>query len=374
MLELSELRCEYAVNPLGIDAACPRLSWVAKAAGRGQRQSAFQVLAASTPENLERGVADLWDSGKVKSDAFLVEYSGRPPGSGDRCWWMVRAWDSEGLPGPYSEAAWFEMGLLSPADWQANWIGFPGAWPGKALYFRRDFVLNKPVRQARIYMVGLGWSELRVNGRRVNDRVLDPPQSVYSKRVLYSTDAVEEFLRSGNNSIGVICGNGWYGAARLLLQMNIEFEDGTTTQIFSGSRIHESWSVSTGPVQENSVYDGELYDARLENPDWDSPLVRPTSSLWAGEADGPAGKRVAAALEPIRVVETRAAQQVSQPKPGIYVFDLGQNIAGWARLRVRGQAGTRVSMKYAETLLLDGTGQPREPALCARRGCVHSQR
>lgn len=240
MLELNELRCEYAVNPLGIDAACPRLSWVAKAEGRGQRQSAFQVLAASTPENLERGVADLWDSGKVKSDAFLVEYGGRPPGSGDRCWWKVRAWDSEGLPGLYSEAAWFEMGLLSPADWQANWIGFPGAWPGKALYFRRDFELNKPVRRARIYMVGLGWSELRVNGRRVNDRVLDPPQSVYSKRILYSTDAVEEFLRSGNNSIGVICGNGWYGSARLLLQMNIEFEDGTTTQIFSGSRIYES--------------------------------------------------------------------------------------------------------------------------------------
>lgn len=355
MLTLSDLRCEYAVNPLGIDAALPRLSWVASARGRGQCQGAWQVLASSTREGLERNEVDLWDSGKVDSGACLVEYGGRALGSGERCWWKARAWDRNREPGPYSEIAWFEMGLLSPADWRARWIGFPGAWPGKALYFRRNFQLEKPVRRARVYMVGLGWSELRVNGQKVNDRVLDPPQSNYSKRVLYSTDAVEGFLRLGSNTIGVTCGNGWYGTVRLLLQMNISFEDGTTTQVFTGSGMREAWLVSTGPVQENSVYDGELYDARLENPDWDSPLAPPKSYLMAAEADGPAGKRVAAALEPIRVVETLPPRQVTNPAAGVFVFDLGQNIAGWARLRVHGEAGTRVSLKYAEILYPDGT-------------------
>jgi hypothetical protein len=244
-LILSDLRCEYMPNPLGIDVSHPRLSWVATAAGRGQVQSAWQVQAASTRERLEGGDADLWDSGKVDTSAFMVEYGGRTLASGERCWWKVRVWDGSGQPGHYSEAAWFEMGLLSPADWHADWIGVPAAWPGKALYFRRDFKLDQPLRRARIYMIGLGWSELRVNGQRVNDRVLDPPQSDYAKRLLYSTDAVEDFLRPGNNTIGVICGNGWYGAARLLLQMNIEFEDGRTEQVCTESNWAAPWLVST---------------------------------------------------------------------------------------------------------------------------------
>ncbi|MBE0697986.1 MAG: family 78 glycoside hydrolase catalytic domain, partial [Anaerolineaceae bacterium] len=355
MLALNNLRCEYLINPLGIDAACPRLSWVASGGERGQRQAAYQILAAATRDDLERGEANLWDSGKMESSASLVEYGGRSLRSGERGWWKVRIWDMHDQVGEYSSPAWFEMGLLSPADWRADWIGFPGAWPGKAVYFRRDFQLTKPVRRARIYMVGLGWSELRVNGHKVNDRVLDPPQSNYGKRLLYSTDAVEAHLRPGNNTIGVICGNGWYGTVRLLLQMQIEFNDGTTTQIVSENGASEAWIVSTGPVQENSIYDGELYDARLENEDWDSPLVPPVTWLGAACVDGPAGKRVSAALEPIRVVETRSARSISQPRPGIFVFDLGQNIAGWARLRVSGERGIQISMRYAESLYPDGT-------------------
>lgn len=357
MLTLSELRCEYAINPLGIDAAHPRLSWVPNAEGRNQSQTAYQVLAASTPERLEGTPSpDLWDSGRVASPAILVEYGGRPLSSGERGWWKVRVWDATGQPGPYSETAWFEMGLLSPEDWQAQWIGYPAAWPGKALYFRRDFQVAKPVRRARVYMAGLGWSELRVNGQRVNDRVLDPPQSDPGQRVLYSTDAVEGFLRQGNNTLGVICGNGWYGTVRLLLQLNLDFEDGSTAQIRSSSPSPEAWWVSSGPILENSIYDGEVYDARLEQPNWDSPEVKhPERGQAAVCTDGPAGKRVAAALEPIKVVGTVRAKTVTRPKPGITVFDLGQNIAGWARLRVSGEAGKRISLRFAESLYADGT-------------------
>ncbi len=356
MLTVTDLRCEYTSNPLGIDAAHPRLSWVLHAQGRNQRQTAYQILAATTRERLEGDDSpDLWDSGKIESSAILVEYGGHPLASGEHCWWKVRVWDVEDQPGLYSELAWFEMGLLSPEDWQADWIGFPGAWPGQALYFRRDFRLEKPVRRARIYMAGLGWSELRVNGQRVNDRALDPPQTNYGKRILYSTDAVEGFLRPGNNTIGVTCGNGWYGTIRFLLQMNIVFEDGSISQIYTQTYSPEPWLVSTGPIQANSIYDGEVYDARLENPNWDSPDMPPRNRLVAACVDSPGGKLSAAALEPIRVVETLQAKRISQPRPGMYVFDLGQNIAGWARLRVRGEAGTRVTLRFAESLYPDGT-------------------
>lgn len=354
-LEIKDTRCEYAVNPLGIDAAHPRLSWAAFAPGRGYSQCAYQVQAASTPERLASGAPDLWDTGKVAGGEMLVEYGGRSLGSGERCWWRVRAWDQADQPGDYSPPAWFEMGLLSPSDWQADWIGFPGSWPGKALYFRRDFELEKPVRRVRVYMVGLGWSELHVNGQKANDRVLDPPQSTYAKRVLYSTDAVEAYLKPGKNTIGVICGNGWYGTPRLLLQMNIDFEDGTSTRLATDTSWPSPWLVFTGPVQENSVYDGEVYDARLEEIGWDSPQVSPRAPLVAACADGPEGRRVAAPLEPIRVVETLRPQNITCPRPGISVIDLGQNIAGWARLRVRGEAGQRVTLKFAETIYPDGT-------------------
>jgi len=290
----------------------------------------------------------------VSDQSIHVRYQGKELGSHAQCFWQVRVWDKAGKASPWSKPGRWTMGLLSPADWHADWIGVPAAWPGKALYFRRDFKLDQPLRRARIYMIGLGWSELRVNGQRVNDRVLDPPQSDYAKRLLYSTDAVEDFLRPGNNTIGVICGNGWYGAARLLLQMNIEFEDGRTEQVCTESNWAAPWLVSTGPVQENSIYDGELYDARLEKTGWDSSQVPPLFDMVAECTDGPAGKRVAAALEPIRVVETLAVRAVAQPRPGIFVFDLGQNIAGWARLHVRGEAGARITLKYAETLYPDG--------------------
>ena len=199
------------------------------------------------------------------SAANLVAYAGKPLASELGVWWRVRAWDGEDRPGPYSAPAYFEMGLLAPEDWDADWIGFPGAWPGKAMYFRRDFKIEKPVRRARIYMAGLGYSELRVNGRKANDRVLDPPQTDYSKRVLYSTDAVETLLRPGNNTIGVICGNGWYGSARLLLQMHLDYTDGTSERIVTETYWPQPWLVFTGPLLENSIYDGETYDARLEN-------------------------------------------------------------------------------------------------------------
>lgn len=355
MLTLSELRCEYAVDPLGIDVAWPRLSWIATAEGRGQLQTAYQLLAATSRTGLECDEPDLWDSGKIVSAANLVTYAGQALTGELGVWWRVRAWDGEDRPGPYSAPAYFEMGLLAPEDWDAAWIGFPGAWSGKAMYFRRDFKIEKPVRRARIYMAGLGYAELRVNGHKANERVLDPPQTDYSKRVLYSTDAVETLLRRGNNTLGVICGNGWFGSARLLLQMHIDYTDGSRETIVTETFWPQPWLVFPGPLVENSIYDGETYDARLENSRWDDPDAKPPAGLVASCADSPGGKLEAAALEPIQVVETRRAVRISTPAPGVYVFDMGQNMAGWSRLRVRGTAGCRVLLRFAESIYPDGT-------------------
>lgn len=354
MITPGSLRCEYQNNPFGIDAKQPRLSWMLQSTERNQFQTAFQILAATSLEKLE-SAPDLWDSGRVQSSAILVPYNGRQLASGERCWWKVRVWDAQGQPGPNSDPAWFEMGLLNEEDWKANWIGFPGGWPGKAVYFRRDFKVEKPLCSARVYMAGLGWSELYVNGQRVNDRVLDPPQSLYGKRVLYSTDAVEEFLHPGKNTLGVICGCGWYGTPRLILQMNLVYQDGSTATVCSSGSWPDPWVVSTGPLQENSVYDGEVYDARLEDPNWAVPVGTGKGWITACFAEGPGGRLTAANLEPIRVVETLQPKSLQQPRPGIFVFDLGQNFAGWARLRASGPVGTQISLRYAESIYPDGT-------------------
>ena len=355
MLALTNLRCEYAENPLGIDSPHPRLAWMPTArGGRDHFPSAYQVWAATTPEGLAHGAPDLWDSGKVRSEAVQVEYGGRPLRSGERCYWQARAWDENDQPGPFSGPAWFEMGLLSAEDWQAEWIGCPPLWPARPLYFRRDFTLEKPVRRARVYMAGLGWSELYVNGQRANDRVMDPPQSDYSRRVYYTTDAVEGLLRPGKNAIGVICGPGWYGTVRVLLQLNIEYSDGSTEKIYSQTNWAVPWQINGGPILESGVYSGETYDARQEIAGWGDPDA-PNEGINSYAADGPGGRLAAAPLEPIRVVQTLRARSISQPMPGVYVFDLGQNIAGWARLRVHGPAGTRISLRFAENRYPDGT-------------------
>ncbi len=380
MLTTANLRCEYASTPLGIDAAAPRLSWELQADARGAAASAYQVQAASSLERLTAASPDLWDSGKVVDTAQLVAYGGPAPGSRRRVYWRVRAWDTDDAPGPWAAATWFEMGLLHAVDWEADWIGYPAGWTGRALYFRRPFHLERPVRLARAYICGLGYYELRINGQKIGDHVLDPATTSYDQRVLYVTYDVTDVLRNGagqagENMLGVIVGHGWYGAPKLLLQLEMVHDDGTSTRILSPSG---PWQVGTGPIVQNSIYDGEVYDARLERPGWELPVGMHTESppstsgqaapapggsvseptaQWARPhvTDPPGGRLVAQMLPPIRITETLSAQRVAEPHPGIFVYDLGQNISGWARIRVEGPAGTRITLRFAESLYADGT-------------------
>ncbi|MDH7480629.1 MAG: family 78 glycoside hydrolase catalytic domain [Armatimonadota bacterium] len=219
--------------------------------------------------------------------------------------------------------------------------------PKIAPLFRREFELPKPVKWARAYVTGLGYCELHLNGRKVGDRVLDPAYTVFDKRVLYSTYDVTEMLRQGRNAVGVILGKGWYSKSpRFILQLNIMFEDGTRTSIVTDSH----WKRGNSPILENSLYHGEVYDARLEQPGWDAPGFDDSKWEPAETVPSPTQKLSAEVIQPIRVSETIKPKAVTSPKEGIWVYDFGQNFSGWCRLKVSGPAGTEVRLRYAEVL------------------------
>lgn len=336
-----DLRTEYLVNPLGIDTKWPRFSWVSGHSERGQSQTAFEILVSTRPE-VEEG--DLWSSGKVLSgDSSQVVYRGKDLSSGQACYWKVRVWDKNGRVSPFSQVARFETGLFSRQDWQGTWIG-------GANQLRKEFKLKGRVRRARAYICGLGYHELRINGCKVGQNVLDPGWTTFDKRVLYVTHDVTRFLQEGENAVGVMLGEGWYRDRALLFQLNIDLEGGQEIRIVSD----QTWRAKNGPVISSTIYNGETYDARLETPGWDRPGYDDRNWAPAEKVNGPKGELSAQMMPPIQVVDTIVPLRMMNPKPGVYVFDMGQNFSGWVRLRVSGPAGTTVRMRFAELIYEDG--------------------
>ncbi len=367
-LTVEQLRCEYLDDPLGIDTPQPRLSWVLESKQRAEKQTAYQVVVASSEARLKSDTGDLWDSGKVTSDQTLhVGYGGKALASCQRCYWKVRVWDKDGKASAWSRPACWEMGLLSPQDWQGQWIGRTtdsNSLPAPLL--RRAFTLEGKIKQARAYICGLGYYELHINGKKIGDHLLDPGYTRYDKRALYVTYDVTDALRRGRNALGVILGNGWYNvqtravwdfhkapwraAPKLLMQLRVEYTDGRVETIGTDSR----WTTCTGPITFSSIYGGETYDARAEKPGWDTPDYDDSGWSTAESASPPGGKLAAQMMPPIKADESIKPVKLTEPQPGVFVFDLGQNLAGFAELRLRAPAGTRVVMKYGERLGKDG--------------------
>jgi len=235
---------------------------------------------------------------------------------------------------------------------------------------RKEFEIEKEIKRARVYFSGLGWSELFINGRMVGDHVLDPAATDYDKRVLYVTHDVTKHLRQGRNAIGVMLGNGWYSeppypgygdSPRLLLQINIEFGDDSKRSVVSD----QSWKTSSGPITRNDIYGGESYDARLEKPGWTKPGYDDSAWESAVVKKSPGGKVVSQLMPPIKVNKTIKPVRLTNPRPGVYVYDMGQLFGGWARLRVKGPSGTKVTIKYSarlhkDTGLIDKSRHRRE--------------
>ena len=463
--ELNNLRCEYHNNPLGIDITSPRLSWITQSEKRGWKQSAYQILVASSQENLDQDRGDLWDSGKTQAgQSIQIPYAGKPLLSHGQCFWKVKVWDQNGAASPWSQTATWSMGLLNEADWQAQWIGhdkavkitpnrdaelagkghkititkalyglkgdpkkqidikeklqahvdagnlslkvtneFAGKDPAReekkvleaqwlvedwksgivvneneicdltigrpkqylpAPYLRKEFTVATGVKRAIVYATAQGVYELSLNGQRVSNDVFMPGWTDYKQRIYYTAYDVTDLLKEGPNAIGAILGDGWFrgniscigqnkygNKLRLKAQLHIDYQNGQSEILATDS----DWKASYGPILESDMQAGEVYDARLEMPGWSQAGF--DQSSWSPIVTGASLKPLLQAYPgvPVRAVKELPAVKVSEPTPGTYVFDLGQNFSGWARLKVNGQAGDEVTMIFAEMLKDDGS-------------------
>jgi alpha-L-rhamnosidase len=370
----TNLGCEYVETPLGLDRPQPRFNWQVPANVRGQRQAAYQILVASTEEKIGADNGDMWDTGRVNSDQTIqVAYAGKPLGSRNRYYWKVRIWDKDDQVSVYSSPIWFEMGLLDPVDWSAQWIELDyqtdpqNEQPCPLL--RKEFELTQPIRRARAYVSALGLYEFHMNGMRVGDHILAPEWTDYRQRVQYQTYDVTGYLQAGANAIGVILGYGWYAGRigmtseetghrhiygerpRLLLQLEVELADRSRYMVTSDA----SWRGTLhGPIIDSCLMDGEKYDARREIPEWDIPDF--DDAIWQAARTCSPGdiKLVSQYNEPIRIRHEVKPAAMTEPKPGVYVFDMGQNMVGWCRLRIQGAEGTTLTIRHAEVLQEDG--------------------
>lgn len=368
---LQNLKCEMLNNPLGIGTGKPRLSWQITSDARNTNQVAYQILVASTSEKLIAGRGDMWDSRRINStESIMVRYAGKPLASRAACFWKVRVWTNNGASA-WSQPAKWSVGLLNPTDWKAKWIGCDRgfAWDSvskfsrlSARYYRRGFSLNKAIRRATAYIVGLGHYELYINGHAIGDQVLAGAPTDYTQSVKYNTFDVTDRLKQGDNAIGTVLGNGRYftmrpkykpkkikefGFPKMLLQLEVEYTDGTKQTIISDN----SWKFTAdGPIRTNNEYDGEEYDATKEFSGWNSAGFDDSQWLKAELVQAPGGKLDAQMNEPIRVMDIVKPVSINQLKKDVWILDMGQNMAGWVQMRVKGNRGDKVTLRYAETL------------------------
>jgi alpha-L-rhamnosidase len=414
-LALTQLETDAAPQPLGIDDRAPRMSWALAGGRRGVLQAAYRVLVASKPELAREGRADVWDSGRVASSDPWVVYAGPALKSRTRYYWTARAWATDGLASVWAQPVWFETALLDASEWRGKWIAGPerkgvplteaegqaddaviraagefcrpvgwlkGTWSAPlvknnqgecrevrpAPMLRKSFRISKPVARARVYSSGLAYNQLTVNGRAASDRLLDPGFTDYSRTVLYTTQDVTALLRQGENVLASELGSGhyddatrtwdwgweraeWRARPRLRLDLYVTYRDGTEQLVSSD----ETWKVSTaGPTRYDSYYLGETYDARREITGWNQPGFDDAAWESARVVDAPAGVLRAETHESVRVVDVRPPGKRTEPAPGVFVYDIGQNLTGWAEIKVNAPAGSAVEIFYSEKLGKDG--------------------
>jgi alpha-L-rhamnosidase len=367
--EVENLRTEYKTNPIGIDIVNPRLSWEILSRERNIMQSAFRIKSALSEENLESENDLIWNTGKVSSDQSIhVVYAGPLLQSGRRVYWKVKVWDNKGQESEWSETAFWEMGLLNESDWKASWIE-PDIPENDTIsnpcpFLRKEFNLRGNIKEAKVYVSSHGLYQLFLNGEKVGDQLFTPGWTSYHKRFQYQVYDVTGYLNNDRNAIGVILGDGWYrgflawsGKKRfygdklaLISQMEITYEDGTRELIMTD----KSWKASTGPILKSDIYNGEVYDARLETDGWNKPEFK--DKKWNSVIVKDYSKEMLVASEgvPVRITEIiKPVSKFTTPE-GDLVFDLGQNIVGWVQFKLKGKAGTKITLRHAEVLDKEG--------------------
>ena len=362
---VAALRTEFQADPLGIDVTRPRLSWQLRSGRRDVVQTAYELQVSTESAALTRGRSPLWDTGRVASDSSVqVGYAGPALRSQTRYYWRVRVWDRDGRASSWSAPAWWETGLLQPSEWQARWIAT--TWPevdsisNPSPLLRREFTVRGPVRAARLYVTSHGLYEAYVDGKRVGDAVLTPGWTSYNHRLQYQTYDVTSLVHPGANAIGAMLGDGWYRGRigfsnernvyghklGLLAQLRIDYADGTHDIVGTDG----SWKATPGPIRAANIYDGEDYDARLAPDGWSTAGFDDHAWQPVRVADAADDHLVAPVSPPGRRMAVVQPSGILHTPDGHIVFDMGQNMVGWVRLRVKGPTGTTVTLRHAEML------------------------
>ena len=381
-LRTENLRIEYLKDPVGIDSKQPRFSWTLSASGRNRAQSAYQILVSSSVDKLNLDQGDIWNSGKIPSNQTnQIVFKGAELESRKEYFWKVKVWDEANLSSNWSNPASWSMGFLNYSDWQGKWISheistnpyhkYEELYLPPTRFLRKEFEVTRKVRRATVYATALGVYELRMNGSKVGDYYLAPGWTDYQKRVYYNTFDVTDQIKPGKNAIGAEVADGWYsgylGFALLIKhdqvrdfygqnpsfmgQLEIEYEDGTLEIIATDN----SWKSNQGPTREADILMGETYDGRMELTGWDQSGYN--AQAWSEPKiyPMPNGMLQAYPGTPVKIRERIVSKRVSEPSPGTYIFDLGKNIAGIYQLKVQGERGTRLKLRFGEILHEDGS-------------------
>jgi alpha-L-rhamnosidase len=391
-LSVTNLRCEYRKDPLGVAVSKPKLSWELQSAQQHILQTAYRVLVADDPKLLIENKGNIWDSKKINSSASIqVAYNGKPLLAAKKYFWKVMVWDNKKNISDWSSTAMWQMGLLSQQDWgSAKWITNKiiddtaiiaphvhlngkrswGARGNVLPLLRKDFSVGKPVKSATVFICGLGQFEMHINGKKIGDHFLDPGWTNYKREAQYVTFDVADVLKSGINTIGVMLGNGFYyipgqryrkmtgayGYPKMIMRMLIEYTDGSNENIISD----QGWNTFDSPVIFSSIYGGEDYDATTEQDGWDQPNFLIDGKDWwdVTITTGPV-KLESQQQEPIKVMENFAIKSTRDLGHNVSVYDLGQNFSGIPAIKVAGKYGDTVRMYCAELLNADGTANQK---------------
>jgi alpha-L-rhamnosidase len=383
-LKISNLRCESMVNPLGVTEKKPHFSWRINSTERNTRQVSYHLMVADSEENLKKGEHLIWNSNFIDSDASIqIPYGGTDLKAEKKYFWKVKIKDQAGHETDWSATAWFKMGLLAISDWSnASWIAFenladsmkivPGIHGfGNELgrkgvarsvvpLFRKEFMVEKKIRSATLYISGLGHYEASVNGVKTGLSFLAPGWTDYDKVCLYNSYDVTQQIKNGKNLLGVVVGNGFYninreryrklviayGYPKLISKLKIEYQDGTSDAIVSGS----DWKCAASPIEFTSIFGGEDYNATLEQAGWDLPGFDDSKWKNAIPATVPAGKLAAESDHPVTVNQLIEVKNVVKKGTGHYLYDFGQNGSGIIELKIKGKRGDVVKLIPGELI------------------------
>ena len=371
-LSVYDLKCEYKTNPIGIDSAKPRMSWKIKTSKRAVEQSAYHIRAAENSDDLASTANLIWETNKVKSDQSThMVYQGPYLASRQRIWWQVRVWDNNGNLSDWSEPASWEMGLLKSDDWVADWIepdlkeDVDSSNPCPMM--RKQFEIKGEVKSARVYVTCLGLYEMQLNGEKVGEQLFTPGWTCYQNRLQYQVYDITDMLKPGANCVGAILGDGWYRGRLgsgpgpdspwlksrnfygeklgLLAQIEVVYQD--DREIIT---TDQSWKSSTGPILLSDIYDGELYDARMEKDNWSKPGYDDLAWASVTVINHKKNILIASAGPPVKKIEEIRPVKIFTTPVGEKVVDMGQNMVGWVQMKVQGPAGTKVKLLHNEVL------------------------